>query len=120
MSAIDVLAAQSAPMQAWLAWMFATNVCGVFFLRHIPARWVLAATAANVLSMQLLLRLYGTGRHLSLPHVVFWTPLLIYLFSRRNSLLGRSPFGIWCVVLFVTDAASLVLDYAAVMKLLLR
>lgn len=120
MSAIDVLAAQSAPMKAWLAWMFAANFCSVFFLRHIPARWVLAAQAANVISMQLLLRLYGTGHHLSLPHVVFWTPLLIYIFSRRNALLAWSPFGVWCVVLFMTDLASLILDYAAVAKLLWR
>jgi hypothetical protein len=120
MSFIDVLVAQTSPMKAWLAWMFAANVSSVFFLRHTPARWVLAATAANVISMQLLLSLYGTGHHLSLPHVVFWTPLLIYLFSRRNSLLAWSPFGVWCVVLFLTDIASLILDYAAVMKLLLR
>ena len=120
MSTLDVLAAQSAPMKAWLAWMFAANLCSVFFLRRVPARWVLAAMAANVISMQLLLSLYGTGRHLSLPHVVFWTPLLIYLFLRRNSLLGWSPFGVWCIVLFFTDLASLLLDYAAVVKLLLR
>lgn len=118
MSVIEVLAAQSAPMKAWLAWMFAINFCSVFFLRRVPARWVLAATAANIVSMQLLLRLYGTGHHLSLPHVVFWTPLLVYLFLRRNSLLARSPFGAWCVLLFLTDLASLVLDYAAVAKLL--
>ncbi len=70
--------------------------------------------------MQLLLRLYGTGHHLSLPHVVFWTPLLIYLFLRRKSLLAWSPFGVWCVLLFLTDLASLVLDYASVAKWLLR
>lgn len=120
MSVIEVLAAQPAPMQAWLAWMFAANFCSVFFLRHTPARWVLAAMLANVVSMQLLLRLYGTGQHLSLPHVVFWTPLLIYLFMQRKSLLAWSPFGLWCVMLFLTDSVSLVLDYAAVVKLLLR
>jgi hypothetical protein len=60
MSTFEVLAAQSAPMQAWLAWMFAANLCSAFFLRHIPARWVLAATAANVISTQLSLRLYGS------------------------------------------------------------
>jgi hypothetical protein len=120
MSTFDVLAAQSMPMKAWLAWMFAINLSSVFFLRHIPARWVLAATAANVISTQLLLTLYGTGHHLSLPHVVFWTPLLIYLFSRRNALMGWSPFGVWCVVLFLTDITSLVLDYAAVIKLLIK
>src|SRR5665647_823690 len=120
MSSFDVLAAQSAPMKAWLAWMFAANVSSVFFLRHIPARWVLAATVANVVSIQLLLRLYGTGHHLSLPHVVFWTPLLIYLFLQRKSLLVWSPFGLWCVMLFLTDSVSLVLDYATVVKLVLR
>jgi len=51
MSVIEVLAAQSAPMKAWLAW---------------------------------------------------------------------SPFGLWCVMLFLTDGVSLVLDYAALAKLLLR
>lgn len=120
MSAIEVLATQPAPMQAWLAWMFAVNFCSVFFLRRIPARWVLAATLANIVSMQLLLRLYGTGHHLSLPHVVFWTPLLVYLFLQRKSLLAWSPFGLWCVMLFLTDSVSLVLDYAAVANLLLR
>jgi hypothetical protein len=118
MSTFDVLAAQSLPMKVWLAWMFAINFSSVLFLRHIPARWVLAATAANVMSTQLLLRLYGTGHHLSLPHVVFWTPLLIYIFSQRNSLLAWSPLGVWCIALFLTDMTSLVLDYAAVTKLL--
>ena len=117
MSPIEVLAHQSAPMKAWLAWMFAANLCSVFFLRHYAARWVLAATVANVLSMQLLLRLYGTGHHLSLPHVLFWTPLMIYLYSRRKTLLRWSPFGVWCAILFLTDTSSLVLDYIAIVKL---
>ena len=81
---------------------------------------MLAATVANVVSMRLLLGLYGTGHHLSLPHIVFWTPLLAYLFARRKLLLVRSPFGVWCVLLFLTDLASLVLDYASIAKWLLR
>jgi hypothetical protein len=118
MSAFDVIAAQTAPVKAWLAWMFAVNFASVFFLRHVAARWVLAAQVANVVSMQALLKLYGTGRHISLPHVVFWTPLLIYLFTQRKSFSNWSAFGVWCVVLCATDIASLVLDYAAVIRLL--
>jgi hypothetical protein len=118
MSAFDVIAHQSTPMKVWLAWMFAANLCSVFFLRHRVARLVLAAQLANVVSMQLLLRFYGTGHHLSLPHVVFWTPLLVYLYVQRNALLRWSPFGVWCATVFLTDAASLLLDYAAVAKLL--
>ena len=118
MSVLEVLATQSTPMKLWLAWMFAVNLCSVFYLRQVAARWVLAATVANVVSMQLLLRFYGTGHHLSLPHVLFWTPLLIYLFLQRKSLLARSAFGLWCVLLFLTDGVSLVLDYASLAKLL--
>ncbi len=118
MSAIDLLAAQSAPMKAWIAWMFAINLCSIFFLRRVAARWVLAATVCNVVSTRLLFGLYGAGHHLSLPHVLSWTPLLIYLFLQRQSLLTRSPFGVWCTLLFLTDGVSLVLDYAAVAKLL--
>jgi hypothetical protein len=64
MSPFEVLAAQSMPMKLWLGWMFAVNASSVFFWRRIPARWVLAAVPANIVSMQLLLRLYGTGHHL--------------------------------------------------------
>jgi hypothetical protein len=120
MSAFEVIAAQTMPIKAWLAWMFAINFASVFFLRHIPARWVLAAQIGNVISMQILLRLYGPGRHISLPHIAFWTPLLIYLFSQRRSLSSKPVFGVWCIALCVTDFASLVLDYTALIKLLAR
>jgi hypothetical protein len=118
MSAIDVIAAQTLPIKIWLAWMFAVNFASVFFLRQVAARWVLAAQVASVVSMQVLLKLYGTGHHISLPHVVFWTPLLIYLFTQRKSFSNGSAFGVWCVVLCATDFASLALDYASVIKLL--
>jgi len=105
-------------MKVWIAWLFAVNLSGVFFWRRIPARWVLAAVPANIISMQLLLRLYGAGHHLSLPHIVFWTPLLAYLVVKRRGLLERSPFGVWLVCVFTTDALSLALDYASALKML--
>ena len=91
--------------------MFAVNLAGALFWHRIPARWVLAAMAANMLSMLVLLRLYGAGHHISLPHVVSWTPLLAYLSFARREWAGRSPFGIWMACLFATNAVSLVLDY---------
>ena len=64
--------------------------------------------------MQALVRPYGTGHHLAFPHVAFWSPLLVYLFLQRRRLLKKTPFGIWAVLLFATDGASLLLDYRAV------
>lgn len=119
MTPFEVLAAQPGGMRLWLGWMFAVNFSSLFFLRRVAARWVLAAAIANAVSMRILLGLYGTGHHLSLPHVVFWTPLLVYLSIKRYSLVERSPFGVWFVCLFVTDATSLALDYLAALKLLI-
>jgi len=103
-------------MQAWLAWMFAVNASSVFFWRRFPARWVLAAVPANMAAMLVLVRLYGPGHHISLPHIVFWTPLLAYLVFMRREVFERSPFGIWMACLFATDAISLVLDYRSVVQ----
>jgi hypothetical protein len=113
MSPIDVLIAQSAPMQAWLAWMFLVNISSVFFLRRVQARWAAAAMACNVVAMQALVRLYGTGHHLALPHIVFWSPLLVYIFLQRRHILEKTSFGIWACLMFATDSVSLLLDYRA-------
>lgn len=116
MSPLDVLLAQSPPMQAWLAWMFLVNLASVFFLRKVQARWIAAAMVCNMVGMQALVRLYGTGPHLALPHIVFWTPLLAYLFLQRRHILAKTHFGIWAVLLCATDGVSLLLDYRTLFK----
>ncbi len=113
MSPFDVLIAQSAPMQAWLGWMFLVNFSSVFFLRRVQARWAAAATVCNIVAMQALVRIYGTGHHLALPHVMFWSPLLAYFFLQQRQILEKTPFGIWACLLFATDGVSLLLDYRA-------
>jgi hypothetical protein len=116
LSPLEALIAQSVPMQAWLGWMFLLNFSSVFLLRRVQARWVAVAMACNLVAMQVLVRLYGTGHHLALPHIVFWSPLLAYLFLQRRHILKKTPFGIWAVLLFATDGVSLLLDYRAVFK----
>jgi hypothetical protein len=103
-------------MQAWLGWMFFVNFSSVFFLRRMQARWAAAAMLCNVVGMQALVRLYGPGAHLALPHIVFWSPLLLYFFLQRRRVLEKTPFGVWAVLMFTTDGVSLVLDYRAVFK----
>jgi len=58
----------------------------------------------NLIAMQALVRLYGTGHHLALPHIVFWSPLLVYFFLRQRRIMQKTLFGIWAGLLFATDA----------------
>jgi hypothetical protein len=56
---------------------------------------------------------------LGLPHVVWWTPLVVYLY-RRRSLLKRPPsFAGWIKTLVVTNTVSLVVDYIDVLRYVL-
>ncbi len=74
----------------------------------------------NLAGMMALLKLYGGGHHMSLPHVVLWTPLLAYLaFRARRLKTYPRAYAVWLVALFVSDAISLGFDYVNVAKLIL-
>jgi hypothetical protein len=106
-------------LQAWVAWMILINTLSLAFLRRIEARWVLAAWLCNLVSMSVLYEMNGYNRLLGLSHVIWWTPLLVYLFRRRPNLSEDQPFRTWIVVLFLTNAVSLLIDYTDVIRYLL-
>ena len=121
MSPIEAFAAQPPLLKAWLLWLFAINVTSVVFIRRIEARWVLFAMILNVASMAALLRLYGGGPHMSLPHIVLWTPLLAYLVIRRHLIRNPPrPYAVWAVLLFSSNAISLAFDYANIGRWVLK
>ncbi len=112
--------AQSLWLQAWVGWMVVVNVIGALaFIRRAEAKWVLLAMLGNYILMSWLYGQFGYQRILGLAHVVFWTPLLIYLWRRRAQW-GLSGFsGKWIAVLFTTNFTSLVIDYADVARYLM-
>lgn len=106
-------------LQAWIAWMVLVNSASAAFLRQTEARWVLAAWLGNLVTMSALYELNGYNRLLGLSHVLWWTPLLVYLFGLRGTLPRGTPFGVWVALLFLTNATSLVIDYVDVVRYLL-
>lgn len=117
MTPLEAFAAQPAGLKAWLLWLFLVNALSVLFIRHTEARWVLAAMVLNVASMAAMLRLYGGGHHMSLPHVVLWSPLLVYLARHARSIASQSRlYAVWAALLFVSDAVSLAFDYTSIAK----
>ncbi len=74
--------------------------------------------------MTTLYTLNGYNRLLGLFHVVCWTPLLIYLWKNRprenrDASGAAALYPRWLRTLFITDLASLAVDYIDVLRYLL-
>lgn len=110
-------------IQIWVQFMgfVAFILAAVFSFMRVEARWTLAAGLSALVFMLILITFLGYGRHLGLGHVLFWTPLAIYLWKRRPHWnVGGSWSGKWIAVLFVTIAVSLVFDYVDVVRYFLN
>jgi len=103
----------------WLIWLGFVNVASIAFWSEVEARWVLAAFVGAFLLMMALYELNGFNRFLGLGHIVFWTPLLFYLYQRLTNVIGPRLFETWLRVLLATNGLSLVIDYVDVFRYLM-
>ncbi len=105
-------------LQAWVGWMMLLNTAALLFLKHKQAKVVLAVWVGNVITMAVLYEMVGYVRLLGLSHVIWWTPLVIYLFRQRKQFpTGAGATWLWIVLL--TNSASLVIDYLDVLRYLM-
>ncbi len=121
---MDVVQSFSQDLQAgpyWVNFMSAVIVLAVpFAFTRVEARWTLLVMALVFPFMMWLYAQFGFQRILGLAHVVFWTPLAIYLWRRRDQWRVRQTLGgKWILALFMTMSVSLVMDYADVVRYLM-
>ena len=102
-------------LKVWIFWMVFLNSASIFFVRHSEGRWVLAAWLASLVTMSRLFDEFGYTRILGLAHVLWWSPLVVFLF-RRRARFGEGAFGGWARWLALTNAASLAVDYVDVAR----
>jgi len=101
-------------VQLWMRWLNIVFLLGLFFVaNHVEARWsliaYLAAFPVGFLAFYLVRDIRMTG----LPHIVFWTPLLIYLIGivvSDRTFEMVSSFGLWVALLITTIFVSVILD----------
>ena len=111
---------QTPLLVAWVTWLMIVNTAALLFVRrHVEARWVLAAWLVNFLLMNGLFAAFGFSRVLGLAHVIVWTPLLVYLWRTTPNAGAGSAFTTWLLLLFVSNAVSLVIDYVDVARFVL-
>jgi len=102
----------------WLGWLGLVNVASIAFWSEREARWVFGALVGAFVAMQVLYQMNGYNRFLGLAHIIFWTPLLVYLYRQLRNVVGPRLFETWLRILMATNGVSLVIDYVDVFRYL--
>lgn len=98
-------------VQAWVALILVpVNMASLLFLSQPGGLWVAAlANLAMLGNLPVLLADRGFSKRMALPHLPFWTVLVLWLVFAPPSAQGIYAVYLW--VLLVTDAISLGFDY---------
>jgi hypothetical protein len=124
----DAIAGEPLWLQAWIGLLVLTNLLAVLFVvTRTDGRWrvrpeplaILAAFFAAGLLMEWMYARVGYVRLLGLAHLVFWTPVWVWLFTRRADVGTRTWFGRYVHLYLVVAGLSLAIDAVDVIRHLL-
>ena len=102
-------------VQIWVNFLGAVNFAAVFFIRSHLGRIVLVAIILAAIGLLALYSQFGYVRLLGLPHIVLWTPMLVY-FWKEMPKLAPSRLLTYLRVLTTTNFISLLFDYVDVAR----
>lgn len=103
----------------WIIWLMTVNTAAFLYLKQLEGRVVAAVWIGNVITMMVLYWMVGYVRLLGISHIIWWTPLFIWLIPRMIREHKPGHFGLWLILLTVSDVASLVIDYVDVVRYIL-
>ena len=63
----------------WILWLMSVNTAAFLFLKEREAKIIAVVWLANVCSMMTMYWIFGYVRLLGLSHIIWWTPLFIWL-----------------------------------------
>lgn len=97
-------------VQLWIVWLIIINlVAASYFLPKIEALAVMISFVLAAIVMCALTASKGFTRILGLGHLV-WLPAIIYLASRLPHVALDTSFGLWLVLLLITNVIALLFD----------
>lgn len=114
-------------LRAWFVLLVSVHVAALFFIvRREAGAWRIrfepVAIAASFLGSALLMNaLYaqvGYVRLLGLAHLVFWTPVWVWILYRRRAIGAGSLFGKYVQAYLLVAGASLAIDALDVVRYL--
>lgn len=103
--------------QIWVLLLFVVNaVAPLAFLGTIEAKVAIVAVMLGGAIMMVLFRYLGFVRLMGLGHIIPWTPLVIWLWTRLPPTGAAGAFGKWMILVIVVNSLSLVVDYVDVVR----
>ena len=112
----DEAAQSAAPqwVQVWLIILIGSFALGLLFVwKRVIARWVVGGFIAMIGTMIILtgpLGLPSLSGMIALVHIIFWSPALYLLLTRRPFLKERSFYGAWSALITAVILFSFVFD----------
>ncbi|MEO0615734.1 MAG: hypothetical protein AAFY69_06320 [Pseudomonadota bacterium] len=102
-------------LRVWLRFLILTFAAGLFFVRsRKEARWAvggLVGVIATATMSQAWTDIVPLSGFIALLHIVFWSPVLYLLVTRRPFLKDRSLYGAWSGLLTVVILFSFIFDF---------
>lgn len=105
---------------AWVMLMAALHIVAIpLAFKDWRPRMMVIVMPVNFVMMNALFETYGYSRILGLAHVIFWTPLLAYLWKTRNAHPERIWIGRFVKLSIAVICVSLIIDYVDVTRFIL-
>lgn len=98
----------------WISlFLVPVNIAGFWFLDTASGRWIAGLGAAGLIcNLPLVWLNGGMSKVLCIPHIVFWTPLVLVLGYRFATVpLAGAEFGL-ALAAFAVNGFSLLFDYS--------
>ncbi|MDU8926130.1 hypothetical protein RXV86_01905 [Alisedimentitalea sp. MJ-SS2] len=98
-------------VQVWVALILVpVNMASLLFLTQPGGLWVaFLANIAMILNLPILIAERGFSKRMALPHLPFWTVLVLWLLLARPEAQGGYATYLWLVL--IVDVISLGFDY---------
>ncbi len=107
------------PWNLWVMILVGVNIVGGLVYFAVPeGMFSVVAIVASFVVMCIVYKRFGFVRLLGLGHVVFWTPLCLWLFLKlsRGHYESDSNLKAWVLTLLTVNTLSLVIDYVDVIR----
>lgn len=124
MDLISDIQAQPIAVELWVQWTGAVIfvVPGLLLMyesSRCEGKVILASSIVVSVLMLLWHSQVGYTRILALPHILIWTPLLVYLYARRKNLASPARVCWITTILVLTIVVSLAFDITDVIRYIL-